>query len=726
MEFFALSGLLNAAASIGLASFIFLRSPKDPRHWTFGLFGIATAIWSLGYFFWQISETHNSALLNLRILMGGAIFIPVTFLHHVLYLLKKAEQRHRLILWNYGLGGGFFLLDFTPLFVAEVQPLSIFPFWGVPGFAFHFCLIWWLGLVIYAHILLCKAYLHEKGLPRRQFLFLLVGSTIGYIGGATNFPLWYEIYILPYGTACFAIYISLVAYTLVRFHWLDFSVYVERGLSYFAILLLISQPIYPALLLAQKSVFGAINLRYSLVQLFLHILTVVGAYQMKVGTKGAVARTILKGRELKLHTLSQFSSKVSNCQDLRQLGGNILETLGKGVGASHAALFIFDYDKNRFDLVAGFGFSPGHLILNKSWTLADDLPQLMMFEQCSISVEEMLKNESFDSWGREIGRELDHLGIGWCFPFFGNGQLLGFLVLGPISQEFLRLLGGKAVWDTIIQESTLALENIVLRNEVNRSQQLLCQVDRFRSLEVMTQGLTQELKYPLRTMKGFVQLAKLRKDDEEFMRRLEKVVGEDLQSVEQLIEEIQGYVRSVSQSMPSRTCLHDLVDISLVFLASHPIYRDVIIEKHYSSALPYLSVDRQAFIQVFFNGLLFLLKDQSLADKTLYIDSFAEPNSVGKMWVKVRFAWFSQSHAQLCAVSLEGVRLEESQDETAHQNPWYGLRIANRIIQKQFGAFWLLMLDEAIVGFQIDLPVTSVPLEEAPCLSFPYSSSLNT
>ena len=98
MEFFALSGLLNAAASIGLASFIFLRSPKDPRHWTFGLFGIATAIWSLGYFFWQISETHNSALLNLRILMGGAIFIPVTFLHHVLYLLKKAEQRHRLIL----------------------------------------------------------------------------------------------------------------------------------------------------------------------------------------------------------------------------------------------------------------------------------------------------------------------------------------------------------------------------------------------------------------------------------------------------------------------------------------------------------------------------------------------------------------------------------------------------------------------------------------------------
>ncbi len=114
MELFAISGLLNGLAAIGLASFIYFRSPKDPRHWTFGLLGISTAIWSFGYFAWQISDSEAYALFNLRLLMAGAIFIPITFLHHVLYLLHKEIAWKNVIKCNYVVGGIFdSALDFT-------------------------------------------------------------------------------------------------------------------------------------------------------------------------------------------------------------------------------------------------------------------------------------------------------------------------------------------------------------------------------------------------------------------------------------------------------------------------------------------------------------------------------------------------------------------------------------------------------------------------------------
>ena len=106
MEIFAITGLLNGLSAIGLASFIYFRSPKDPRHWTFGLLGISTAIWSFGYFAWQISDSEAYALFNLRILMAGAIFIPITFLHHVLYLLHKEVSWKSLYCRIVGTGGG--------------------------------------------------------------------------------------------------------------------------------------------------------------------------------------------------------------------------------------------------------------------------------------------------------------------------------------------------------------------------------------------------------------------------------------------------------------------------------------------------------------------------------------------------------------------------------------------------------------------------------------------
>lgn len=706
MEFFAISGLLNGLAASGLASFVYFRAPYDPRHWTFGLFGIATALWSFGYFAWQVSDSEFFALLNLRILMAGAIFIPITFLHHVLYLLGKENAYSGTIKWNYLLGGVFLLADFTPFFIQGVRQISVFPFWGVPGLVFHFCLIWWVGLVLFAHLFLTQAYTREKGLRRRQFLYLLIGSGIGYIGGATNYPLWYGIEILPYGTIGFAVYISIVAYTLLRFHWLEFSVYVEKGLSYFAILLFVSQPVYPMLLLAQKYLLGAINVRFSVVQLVLHLMTVVGVYQMKVGTKGAVARTILKGRELRTQALSRFSSKVANIQNIHDLGMAILETVGRSAGASKAAIFVLQVEENRYRAVSSFGFSHDHPVIQNGWAISDNLPQLLLFTQSRVSIKDLKEIDSNEGEMR-IAEILEEAGLEVFYPIFGNNQLLGFLALGPTSSDAIRMMGGKTFWNTIIQESALALENAILREEIHRSQNLLCQVDRLRSLEAMANGLTQELHNPLVSIKAFVQVAELRRHDGEFMDRLHRIVGEDLAKIEALTKEIREYVKPLSGSLNAKTHVHDIIDSCLLFVASNPSYQKTMIEKIFSSDVPMVSIDRQGLMQAIFNGLLFLLKDPSKLSGTLRIETEADRFVRGQNWLQVSVWWKTEKMSMDSElVSIEDWGFDDSFIDEPDPSAAQGLILAHQIIQRHSGRFQLLTNERGILGFQIQLPLS--------------------
>ncbi|MEX2491117.1 MAG: histidine kinase N-terminal 7TM domain-containing protein [Nitrospirales bacterium] len=721
MQLFAISGLLNGLAAIGLAAFIYFRSPRDPRHWTFGLFGISTAIWSFGYFAWQISESETFALFNLRLLMAGAIFIPITFLHHVLYLLQKETGWKHAIKWNYIVGGIFLVFDATPFYIQNVQPISLFPYWGVPGLAFHFCLVWWIALVVVAHGLLLQAYLQKKGLARRQILYLLIGSTIGYVGGATNYPLWYGIEIIPYGTVGFGVYISIVAYTLLRFHWLDYSVYVEKGFSYFALLLLLSQPIYPVLLLAQIWVFGSINPQFAIIQLIFHLLTVVAAFQMKVGTKGAVARTIMKGRELRFQTITNFSLEVANIQSVPDLGAAILKAFGKRAKTSQAAIFSLQVHESRYKAIATIGFPPDHTLMGKGWAIFDDLPQWLLGTQSRLSLKEL---DLSDDWEKRIAQELEELDLELVYPIFGNQQLLGFLAFGSDSSEMVGKLGGKMVWDTLIQESALALENAILREENSRSENMLCQVDRLRSIEAMADGLTQELHNPLVSIKAFVQIAQLRQHDGEFMDKLHQIIGEDLGKIEELTQEIREYVKPLSRSLGEKVQINEVIDSCLVFVASNPSYHHILIEKDLSPHVPMIQIDRHRLMQAIFNGLLFLLKDSGTVAETLTIETKVDSQAFGKNWFQMDIGWKSSLPTlNPTLVSVDSYDFAGIVGNIPDPTMTQGVILAAQIIQRHFGNFRLLTGKTSIVGFQIQLPLNIPNDHERLVGSFPLSTT---
>ena len=54
-------------------------------------------------------------------------------------------------------------------------------------------------MVSYATFLLIKKFKTSQGYLREQIKYILLAIALGFGGGATNFPLWYGIPLLPLG-----------------------------------------------------------------------------------------------------------------------------------------------------------------------------------------------------------------------------------------------------------------------------------------------------------------------------------------------------------------------------------------------------------------------------------------------------------------------------------------------------------------------------------------------
>ena len=210
MNYFALSGLINLIAAVAGILIITIKNKNWQKENKFFIgLCLAVMIWSFGYLNWQMADEYISALFWIRILSIGSTLIPILYLHFILNLVLevKKEEKAKILKLGYGFSLLFLLFAFSPLFIKEVKAADQFPFWPQPGYLYHFYLIFsYLGLVGYGLIKLFKDYKDLISEPDYwknpvrilKIWLIIVGTIIGFGGGATNFFLFYNIPIAPY------------------------------------------------------------------------------------------------------------------------------------------------------------------------------------------------------------------------------------------------------------------------------------------------------------------------------------------------------------------------------------------------------------------------------------------------------------------------------------------------------------------------------------------------
>ena len=243
MTYFAFSALLNCIVGLLLGVLIFLKDTKKENHvfsyWTFSI-----SFWSFGYYMWQISTESDVALFWCRFLMVGAAFIPVTYTHFVVNFLKSFDKNKILIYFSYVLALFFLAIGFTTdWFVKGTGPKLFFNLWPEPGILYPLFLALFFGLLGYSWILMYLELKKSRSESiKTQLKYLLFGTVPGYIGGSTNFPLWYGFPLPPWGNIFVSLYVVSTAIALIKHHLFDIKTILTEVLVSVMGIVLITMP----------------------------------------------------------------------------------------------------------------------------------------------------------------------------------------------------------------------------------------------------------------------------------------------------------------------------------------------------------------------------------------------------------------------------------------------------------------------------------------------------
>lgn len=234
-QLFAISGVINALVAIGFGFLVILKNWREKVNWLFFLMTVSLFVWGAGYWQWQLADNYTDALFWIRVLSIGSLFIPIFFFHWITKFLNKTNSTWFFTAVVYLVSIVITFFFSSDIFIPTVREKMFFLFWPDAGPLYSFYLfIIYIGLVITSIYLLIKAYRTERAEDKRgQILYIIVGAILGFGGGLSNFFLWYNIPIPPYGTFLVCIFPFLFGYSIIRYKFFDVKSIAAEILVFF-------------------------------------------------------------------------------------------------------------------------------------------------------------------------------------------------------------------------------------------------------------------------------------------------------------------------------------------------------------------------------------------------------------------------------------------------------------------------------------------------------------
>lgn len=219
---FALSGFLVLATSAVMALVMLLQGlGKLQRLW--GFFCLTVALWGLGAYQIAVASDPAVALFWWKTAYIGVIFIPFMFTHFVHLFLGIRNVYFTAGLYTLALFYLFANLA-TDSFIRDVHWMFGQFYYLSPTPLYNSFVLAFFSLVIYAHILLYRAYRHAAGTRRLQIQYFFTGTFLGFFGGGFAFLPVYQISVYPSLNMLVFLYPLIMGYYIARHRLMDIRV----------------------------------------------------------------------------------------------------------------------------------------------------------------------------------------------------------------------------------------------------------------------------------------------------------------------------------------------------------------------------------------------------------------------------------------------------------------------------------------------------------------------
>jgi signal transduction histidine kinase len=691
--------ILSFLVNLALGLLVFIKNPQNKKvNLIFSILSWFSAGWTLGTLMTFLYRDTPWMLFWGKIVFINAGFVSATFLYFSL-LFPKEERKINLIL-----KGFIFLLPFIFMgltssgFILKEIHLLNWGFKATYGPVHPFFSLYVIICILFGLIFLIRTYRKSTGIDRLQIKYCFMGILASAIVGlATNLilPLLGTSRLSGVGPSSTIIMVSFITYAISKYRLMDIDVVLKKGTTYILLMFLLFVPSFLLVILSQKIFFGKIHYLFSAIIFLILLLVSIFFNRIKPVTEKVVEHLLFRDRYDYRETLGTFSKAMVTILDLKSLTKKIIETITQTMGVEKASLFFLNEERGGYHLLESknikiASFPP---VLSKG----DPLPQYLQKIKEIVVREELIKGMTIPEIN-DVVNTLNRLEAEVSIPLVSKGQLIGMINLSHkfdkdiYSHEDIELLS------TLANQTTIAIENARLYDDLKKSKSYIRRADRLASLGTLTAGLAHEIRNPLVAIKTFTQLLPERIDDEEFRNHFLNIASGEVDRISALVTELLEFARP-SEPKFDLEDINGILDGMILLVSTETKSKHIDILKDCASDVSPITIDREQMKQVFLNMLLNAIEATPEKGK-IYVKTRSYTKPEGEPYIQIEFTDTG------CGIRPE--YLEEIFTPfftTKEKGSGLGLSISNQIVQDHKGYIDVESQLNKGTSFFINLPL---------------------
>ncbi|MCX5699855.1 MAG: ATP-binding protein [Candidatus Omnitrophica bacterium] len=594
LYFLAYSGLLSGIAAIIFGLFVYLKDRRSAVNKSYALLSLSIAIWGLAYYFWPLADNKKQALISFQILHMGSILIAPSFLWFSLSLLDLHKKFKKLIVFSYILSVFFIMIDPTVFFIKDMIPMYIFRYWAIPGIAYHFYLIFWFICVLFAWFCVIKQFKYLTKTKQNQMKYVFIASVLGFLGGSTNYFLWYKISIPPIATILVGVHIVIIAYAVVRHQLMDIEIVIKKSLV-FAGMFIFSFGIFVAITLIVSHLFG----RGGILSLAVSsLIIVIGLRPLEILLVNTTDKFLFQKKYEYKQILKKFIDDVITVLNLDEVVNSTLKLLDESLHPYTASIFILNRADDKYNLYGSSGLE------NKDIAFTSE-SKLVYFLKKTHNPAVIKQADGIKGVDSPIVLEMQNLKAVLVLPFLLHDDLIGFIALGRKRSDEDYTKDDLDVLQDLARTESIAVGNAQLITEA-------AQGERRAAIGTMAAGINHEIGNPLNIINTKIQFFLLSsqrglfqdKTKEEITQECSSILNETIKQTNRISE----ITRKLSNfAKPSKEFKPELVDIleqveETLSMIGHDLELEKIqIETNIPPSLYKITADKREIQQIFFN-----------------------------------------------------------------------------------------------------------------------------
>ncbi|MDD5504089.1 MAG: ATP-binding protein [Candidatus Omnitrophica bacterium] len=628
MTFLAFTGLINALTSLILGLFGYLKKPNSSVSKAYLNVNLSITLYSIGYFLWQTTAGHTSKIFWFKVLVLGVILINAAFLHFVFAFTDRLVVKRNLLRVIYAVSFVFIYFNFSGIFYNGFILKYNLGLWPIPSLFFNIYLVFWFIQVLYGFIHFIRGLKTSSGFKHEQIKYCIVAAAFGFIGGASNWPMWYDIKFSPYLNILIAVYVIIVAYAIIRHKLLDIEVIVKKTLVFAGLFGFVFTIIIMAALLTQEFIAKYIpHSRY--LALAISAVIIVLLQQPVYNFLISLTNKYLFQKKYDARTmLKDFSNKALTILNLDTLCNVTIEALVRHLCLSNCAILLLSKEEVGYQVYNAAGVDGKGVYFDSKSSLVQALKanyQPLLYQS---------RNKSTQA-SEPVKKDMEKIKSMACLPLVIHNEMVGILSLGAKKSDQPYDENDIDIITTLMKALSIAISNAKLFMQAS-------QCEKLAAIGTLASAVNHEVCNPLNRISIQIQAYILNKKAKPFENRdLENQFKEVEKIMYDIMSEIQK-VASITGKLSNFAKPKKIVDSKPINIKEsvkdtlnilgHKLQSDRIhIEENIPLDLPDIIADKDQMQEIFFN----LIKNaaEAIKEKGCILITAKEDNNKVKIEV---------------------------------------------------------------------------------------------